>query len=85
MARKGLALQGAIWYIGNMGERDEVKPEDLARSVATKPDIPVGQGMFRSRLGLRTTQFVDIKERHKKRIARSYLGRLHLEQTQNGC
>lgn len=68
-----------------MQELGGVKLDDLARSVATKPDIPVGQGMFKSRLGLRTTQFVDIKERLKKRMARSYLGRLHLESKQNGC
>lgn len=51
---------------------------------AKLPDVPVGLGMFRSKLGLGTPDYARLDRRHYARVSKSDLGRMHVESINNG-
>jgi len=61
-----------------MKTQPTVPPGATLPEVATRADVPVGLGVAKTRLGLHKTQFVELKDKWKGRVARSCLGKLHL-------
>lgn len=73
-----------------MISENSVHPEPTAQAHLTVPEVQsrqkseIGLGMARSKLGARSAEYPEVKEKHKARMRRSFLGRLHLEKKENG-